>query len=174
MQSQRQLDTPIGPVTVTVREDAVTALHLAAGRDQGPDIPLMGEALRQISEYFRGFRQQFDLPLRQEGTPFQQQVWTALRRLEYGHTCSYGDLARELGLPIGAARAIGQANGRNRLPILVPCHRVLAAGGKIGGYGGGLSVKRWLLDHERHAATTVPRSPAATAPPVPAPERPYR
>jgi methylated-DNA-[protein]-cysteine S-methyltransferase len=115
----------------------------------------VGAALaRELAEYFAGERREFTVPLLPEGTRFQREVWDALRRIPCGETRSYGQLARELGRP-GAARAVGQANGRNPLPILIPCHRVLASDGGIGGYlgdwseGRGIALKRWLLELER-------------------------
>lgn len=102
----------------------------------------------QLAEYFAGERQAFDLPLGPLGTSFQQRVWRALTRIPYGETRSYGELARSIGRP-AASRAVGAANGRNPIPIIVPCHRVIGANGDLTGYGGGLPIKRWLLDHER-------------------------
>jgi methylated-DNA-[protein]-cysteine S-methyltransferase len=102
----------------------------------------------QLAEYFAGERREFDLPLAPQGSGFQVQVWRALLRIPYGETCSYGDIARVVGRP-SASRAVGAANGRNPIPIIVPCHRVIGSNGSLTGYGGGLPVKRWLLDHER-------------------------
>jgi methylated-DNA-[protein]-cysteine S-methyltransferase len=108
------------------------------------DLPIFAETERQLREYFAGGRHAFDLPMAQSGTPFQQRVWNELARIPYGHTASYADIAARLGQP-GAARAVGSANGRNRIAIIVPCHRVIAADGTLGGYGGGLEAKRFLL-----------------------------
>ena len=102
----------------------------------------------QLAEYFAGKRRVFDLPLGPRGSEFQVRVWRALMRIPYGETCSYGDIARTIGRP-DASRAVGAANGRNPIPIIVRCHRVIGANGSLTGYGGGLPVKRWLLDHER-------------------------
>jgi methylated-DNA-[protein]-cysteine S-methyltransferase len=102
----------------------------------------------QLTEYFAGTRRQFDLPLAPEGTPFQQRVWRVLLDIPYGQTISYGELAARIGQP-SAARAVGLANGSNPLPIVIPCHRVIGAGGKLTGYGGGLPIKRQLLALER-------------------------
>jgi methylated-DNA-[protein]-cysteine S-methyltransferase len=102
----------------------------------------------QLAEYFAGERRAFDLPLAPQGSGFQVEVWRALLRIPYGETCSYGDIARVVGRP-AASRAVGAANGRNPIPIIVPCHRVIGSNGSLTGYGGGLPVKRWLLDHER-------------------------
>jgi methylated-DNA-[protein]-cysteine S-methyltransferase len=112
--------------------------------------PLLGEAIRQLAEYLRGKRREFDLPLDLNGTPFQERVWRQLLRIPYGATRSYGELARAVGRP-GAARAVGQACGANPVPIVVPCHRVIAAGGALGGYGAGRKLKRRLLDLEKSA-----------------------
>lgn len=103
---------------------------------------------RELAEYFAGVRTAFDTPLRCEGTDFQSAVWNALRGVAYGETISYQRLAREVGRP-GASRAVGHANGVNRLAIVVPCHRVVRSDGGLAGYGGGLQRKRWLLEHER-------------------------
>jgi methylated-DNA-[protein]-cysteine S-methyltransferase len=113
------------------------------GRADGSH-PLLGEAARQLGEYFAGVRRAFDLPLDLRGTPFQLRVWNALLRIPYGETRTYGQLAAALGQP-GAARAVGAANGANPVGIIVPCHRVVAAGGGLGGFGGGLDRKRFLL-----------------------------
>jgi methylated-DNA-[protein]-cysteine S-methyltransferase len=102
----------------------------------------------QLSEYFAGTRQAFELDLDPAGTDFQLRAWSALRTIPYGQTISYGEQAAELGLP-GAARAVGAANGRNPLSIVVPCHRVVATSGALTGFAGGLDTKAWLLDHER-------------------------
>ena len=124
--------------------------HLAAaandrhGRRDVDDVPpVLKETATQLEEYFAGERTDFDLPMELDGTPFQREVWAELTRIPYGETISYGELARRVGRPNGP-RAVGQANGRNPIPIIVPCHRVLASNG-IGGYGGGLEVKRALL-----------------------------
>jgi methylated-DNA-[protein]-cysteine S-methyltransferase len=106
--------------------------------------PLLGEAVRQLGEYFAGVRRAFDLPLDLRGTAFQLRVWNALLRIPYGETRTYGQLASALGRP-GATRAVGAANGANPVGIIVPCHRVVAAGGGLGGFGGGLGRKRFLL-----------------------------
>lgn len=113
--------------------------------------PLVRQALRQLREYFAGRRQDFDLPLETGGTPFQERVWRALLKIPYGKTRSYAEIARAIRAP-KAVRAVGTANGSNMLPIVVPCHRVISTGGGLGGYGGGLAVKRLLLELESHAA----------------------
>lgn len=129
--------------------------HSPAGtRDEPPRGDALGRALAaQLREYFAGERRSFDLPLAAVGTDFQRRVWNALARIPFGETRSYGEVAEEVRCPSGS-RAVGQANGRNPIPIVVPCHRVLASGGGIGGYmgagpdGAGVRIKRWLLRHE--------------------------
>jgi methylated-DNA-[protein]-cysteine S-methyltransferase len=106
---------------------------------------------RQVREYFQGKRTVFDLRLHLKGTPFQKEVWKALSEIPYGETRTYGDIAKAVGRP-AAVRAVGLANARNPLPIVVPCHRVIGAGGKLVGYGGGLPVKQALLDREREVS----------------------
>lgn len=113
-----------------------------------PDHPLLRELRRQLDEYFAGRRRNFQLPLRYEGSSFQERVWSALQQIPYGETCSYGALARQLGDP-KATRAVGAANGVNPIAIVIPCHRVVNASGELGGYGGGLWRKQVLLDLEQ-------------------------
>ncbi len=125
---------------------------LVDGRSDDAHPPIR-EAARQLAEYFAGTRRGFQLPLHMRGTPFQLRVWAALLRIPYGETRTYGALAAQLDCP-GAARAVGAANGANPLSIVVPCHRVIAAGGGLGGYGGGLERKRFLLDLESGASTS--------------------
>jgi O-6-methylguanine DNA methyltransferase len=108
----------------------------------------------QLGEYFAGKRRDFDLPLRYPGTPFQEKVWSALLKIPYGTTCSYKDVAQKVGSP-GAVRAVGTANGMNRIAIVIPCHRVVNANGDLGGYGGGLWRKRLLLDLEQGQRTLL-------------------
>jgi methylated-DNA-[protein]-cysteine S-methyltransferase len=115
-------------------------------------------AVAQLDEYFAGRRTAFDMPLAPRGTPFQQRVWQLLREIPYGDTTSYGALARRLGSP-EASRAVGLANGRNPIAIIIPCHRVVGSDGSLTGYGGGLDRKRWLLDHERSVRDPVERLP---------------
>jgi len=112
-------------------------------------------AVDQLEEYFAGQRTEFELELELAGTPFQRRVWSALMTIPYGQTRSYGEIAMQLDAP-GASRAVGLANGRNPIAIIVPCHRVIGANGKLTGYGGGLSRKRALLDLETAKASTTP------------------
>jgi methylated-DNA-[protein]-cysteine S-methyltransferase len=109
---------------------------------------VLDQAVAQLEEYFAGTRREFDLPLDPSGTPFQQSAWMVLRSIPYGRTMSYGEQARRLGDP-NKARAVGAANGKNPLSIVVPCHRVIGSTGNLTGFGGGLEAKSWLLDHER-------------------------
>lgn len=150
----RDLRSPVG--TVRIAADDAALLRVVLPDERGPrpsehtsaGHPVLDRAAEQLEEWFGGDRRSFDLPLRAEGTPFQQQVWTALGTIPYGVVWSYGELARQIGRP-RAVRAVGAANGRNPLPIVVPCHRVVGASGELIGYGGGLRAKAWLLDHER-------------------------
>ncbi|HEY3093359.1 MAG TPA: methylated-DNA--[protein]-cysteine S-methyltransferase, partial [Vicinamibacterales bacterium] len=116
--------------------------------DWNHDDAAFGDVVSQLGEYFEGRRRQFDLPLAPAGTPFQQRVWSALLDIAYGETISYGELASRIGQK-SASRAVGLANGSNPLPIVIPCHRVIGANGKLTGYGGGLPIKERLLAHER-------------------------
>ncbi|MCS6952265.1 MAG: methylated-DNA--[protein]-cysteine S-methyltransferase [Bryobacterales bacterium] len=140
--------------------------HAAAARPQtssGDASPELLRAVRgQLLEYFRGKRRAFDLPLELRGTPFQRRVWQELTRIPYGATRSYGEIARAIGEP-GAARAVGQACGANPVPIVVPCHRVIAAHGGLGGYGGGLRLKRFLLELEQASLSGHPLGRRARA-----------
>jgi methylated-DNA-[protein]-cysteine S-methyltransferase len=110
--------------------------------------PVLDQAVAQLEEYFAGTRREFDLPLDPLGTPFQQSAWMVLRTIPYGRTISYGQQALQLGDP-NKARAVGAANGKNPLSIVVPCHRVIGSSGQLTGFAAGLDVKSWLLDHER-------------------------
>lgn len=142
------LDTPVGPVTVTATERAVTAVRFGAAGPavgQAGDLPpVLRQAVEELREYFAGERREFTLPLAPAGTPFQQQVWAALREIPYGATCSYGRIAGRIGRP-KACRAVGMANNRNPIAIVVPCHRVVGASGALVGYAAGLEVKEKLL-----------------------------
>jgi methylated-DNA-[protein]-cysteine S-methyltransferase len=145
------LDSPVGPLLLSGDGEALTGLGFHSLRrppagwrcDDGG----LAEARRQLEEYFAGERTDFDLQLRLEGSDFERRVWEALLEIPYGTTTTYGELAAKLGAPRGA-RAVGLANGRNPVAIVVPCHRVIGAGGKLTGYGGGLERKSALLVHE--------------------------
>lgn len=159
-------DSPVGPLRLVSDGEQLTGVFFAEHRhapdDLGAEVdeaqapPVLRETVRQLREYFAGERTDFDLPTGAPGTDFQQRVWDRLRDIPYGRTWSYGELARALGRP-GAARAVGLANGRNPLSIVVPCHRVVGADGAITGYGGGVERKQRLLDLERsRTAPTLP------------------
>ena len=164
----RDLRSPIGSVRLAADEGALVRIVLPDERGPRPAArgaaghPVLDRAVGQLEEWFGGERRFFDLPLHAEGTPFQRQVWTALGTIPYGEVWSYGELARRIGRP-RAVRAVGAANGRNPLPIVVPCHRVIGASGALTGFGGGLRAKAWLLDHERRwLSRPEPRSDAAS------------
>ncbi|HWD51078.1 MAG TPA: methylated-DNA--[protein]-cysteine S-methyltransferase [Acidimicrobiales bacterium] len=160
-----QLPTPVGELMLCADDDGLTHLVLpGAARppqstgvdedDGGQEVGIhhhLLEAATQLDEYFAGERQSFELALDPQGTPFQRKVWFALADIPYGQTISYAELARRVGRP-KAFRAVGQANGRNPLAIILPCHRVITSEGTIGGYGGGLPMKRELLAHEGAAS----------------------
>ena len=159
-----RLNTPLGPMVAGATSKGVCLLEFADRRmletqlkriakrlGQPPvpgEHPLLDQLSGQLDEYFRGERRDFDLPLVLSGTPFQERVWNALLRIPYGETISYDELARRVDCP-GGQRAVGRANGDNRIAVVVPCHRVIRASGAMGGYGGGLPRKQWLLDLER-------------------------
>ncbi len=138
--------SPLGAIIVTVDDDArLTEIRLDGEQRNGPrDARRCAAACAQLTEYFAGKRREFDLPLAPRGTPFQQRVWQALLAIPFGVVRTYGDVARDIGQPL-AMRAVGQANGKNPLPIVIPCHRVIAGDGTIGGYSSGLNVKHRLL-----------------------------
>jgi methylated-DNA-[protein]-cysteine S-methyltransferase len=154
------IDTPIGPLTLIADDDGLRGVRFATERARLPadepadaDHPVLVETARQLGEYFAGERQEFDLPLRPAGTPFQLAAWRALTTIPYGRTVSYGEQARRLG-DAGRARAVGAANGSNPLPIVVPCHRVIGADGSLTGFGGGMERKQLLLGLEAETAGT--------------------
>jgi methylated-DNA-[protein]-cysteine S-methyltransferase len=149
MKHLRRVDSPLGPLTLAAEEGALVGLCFGAARDPAPAAdPLLLEAERQLAAYFQGRLRSFDLPLRLAGSALQNAVWQAMRRIPLGYTRSYGELAAEAGAP---ARAVGAACGGNPVAIVVPCHRVVGAGGRFVGYSGGRGVatKAWLLRHER-------------------------
>ena len=143
------VDTPIGPLGLVASDAALHAVLFDGRRvrAEGSSV-VLDEAARQLRAYFAGDLVSFDLPLELHGTEFQRRCWLALASIPYGQTVSYGEQARRLGLGPDAARAVGAANGRNPLPIVLPCHRVIGADGSLTGFGGGLQVKRRLLEHE--------------------------
>lgn len=149
------VDSPYGPLTLVAEDGVLSGLYLAERRHEPPeDIfgdrgdAYFGETKEQLEAYFAGTLRSFGVELRLRGTQFQLAVWERLREIPYGETCSYAELARALDKPM-AARAVGLANGRNPVAIIVPCHRVVGADGSLTGYGGGLDRKRRLLDFER-------------------------
>ncbi|QDU73541.1 Bifunctional transcriptional activator/DNA repair enzyme Ada [Bremerella volcania] len=164
-----RLLTPLGPMLAAASDAGLCLLEFADRkmlpkqferinkRFQQPILPgthpVLSEAAQQIDQYFRGERSEFTLPLRLDGTSFQETVWQKLLEIPYGQTRSYGELAKQLGKP-NASRAVGRTNGDNRLAIVVPCHRVVRSDGHLCGYAGGLWRKKWLLEHERKARQT--------------------
>ncbi|MEU1595764.1 methylated-DNA--[protein]-cysteine S-methyltransferase [Streptomyces sp. NPDC005708] len=157
MKQYTVIDSPYGPLTLVADDGVLCGLYMVGQRHRPPeesfgepdDAPF-GEAIDQLRAYFAGELKEFTLELRLHGTPFQRSVWKQLSRIPYGETRSYGQLADVLGNP-GASRAVGLANGKNPVGIVVPCHRVIGAGGGLTGYGGGLDRKRRLLDFEQGA-----------------------
>lgn len=151
--------SPLGHLVLKGDEGYLSGLWIAGekhaseiGADWEEDAEVFGGVIQQLDEYFAGMRKEFSLQLRfEEGTEFQRRVWTELSRIGYGETISYVELAQRVGSPRGM-RAVGLANGKNPLSIVVPCHRVIGANGSLVGYGGGLEAKRWLLEHERRHA----------------------
>ncbi len=135
--------SPVGPLSVEEQDGAIVAVRWRKARQES-STPLLEEAARQVRAYFAHERRDFDLPLKPEGSAFEQQVWSAMQRIPYGETRSYGEIAKHTG---GMPQEVGQACGSNPLPIIIPCHRVLAGGGKLGGYSGkgGLETKTALL-----------------------------
>jgi methylated-DNA-[protein]-cysteine S-methyltransferase len=148
-------ESPIGRLLLTSDGTSLTGLYMEPSRKaqctdgwlEDATIAPLSATVRQLTEYFEGTRREFDLPLRLQGTVFQQRVWRQLTEIPYGQTWSYGQLAERIDKP-SASRAVGLANGRNPISILVPCHRVIGADGSLTGYGGGIERKRWLLVHE--------------------------
>ncbi len=159
------LDTPLGPLLVGASDEGLCLLEFAERERQRAQLAALGrqfgavepgrhdfadQLAEELAEYFGGSRREFTVPVVLSGTPFQRRVWEQLRAIPYGQTQSYGDVARAVGVPNGM-RAVGRANGQNRVAIVIPCHRVINTGGALGGYGGGLDRKQFLLDLERDA-----------------------
>jgi methylated-DNA-[protein]-cysteine S-methyltransferase len=161
------LPSPIGPLTLVAEDGRLTGLYMdtrgrqpassVIGGPGDPDDEPFASAARQLEEYFAGRLTAFDLPVEPAGTQFQRRVWSALRMIPYGQTWSYGQLAREVG-NASASRAVGLANGRNPIAVVIPCHRVIGSDGSLTGYGGGLDRKRFLLGLE--SGVMPPRVPA--------------
>lgn len=142
--------SPVGEVLLVSDGEHLTGLYLAGRRpaaDWLPDPVVLAPAVAELRAYFAGEVREFAVPIRPAGTAFQERVWAELRRVPYGTTISYAELAARVGNP-KASRAVGSANGRNDICIVIPCHRVIAADGTLGGFGGGLWRKEWLLKHE--------------------------
>lgn len=157
MRSHADVGSPLGPLTVVDDAGALAGLYLSDQRHRpdpvtfGPRDDAVQPGLReQLQAYFAGELREFDVPLALVGTPFQRRVWSALREVPYGTTCTYGELAAAIGRPT-AVRAVGAANGRNPVCIVVPCHRVVGSGGSLTGYAGGLERKLHLLEVERRS-----------------------
>ena len=172
-QTWTEVDTPVGPLRLVAEDGALVAVDFLGEMPDGPgeaasvrlhrerggsavaddslrddSDAVLVRATEQLAAYFAGELEEFDLPLAPRGTPFQQQVWAELRRIPYGSTASYGEIAARLGKTGHGARAVGVANGRNPLPVIVPCHRVVGSSGAMTGYGGGMARKRLLLHLE--------------------------
>jgi methylated-DNA-[protein]-cysteine S-methyltransferase len=153
------MDSPIGELRIVEQDDTITAIEFtpyrdADGRPKGvrdDAHPLLVEAVRQLRAYFDRELKEFDLPLAPAGSDFQKRVWDQLRGIGYGETASYGQVAGRLGMTNAASRAVGLANGRNPIPIVIPCHRVIGANGTLTGYAGGLERKQTLLELEQDA-----------------------
>jgi methylated-DNA-[protein]-cysteine S-methyltransferase len=174
--SRTVTSSPIGPLTVIAHDAAIVAIRWDTETDaQAPDahnpvdrlLPddvvdvdpsdhaVLAQAVTQLAEYFDGTRTEFDLPLDPVGTDFQRDAWHELERIPYGETITYGEQAARLG-DRNKTRAVGAANGKNPIPIVVPCHRVVGANGHLTGFAGGLDTKAWLLDHEFHVRASRP------------------
>jgi methylated-DNA-[protein]-cysteine S-methyltransferase len=149
------MDSPVGPLTLVATDGVLSGVYMVEQRHR-PMAELFGprddsnshDAIEQLTAYFAGDLKEFDVPLTMAGTDFQRRVWTELRAIPYGETISYGELAERMGRPT-ASRAVGMANGRNPISIIVPCHRVIGSTGSLTGYGGGLPRKRYLLSFEK-------------------------
>lgn len=148
------VDSPLGTLTLTAADGFLTGVSMNGQRHAPRPLPeaarddaWFSEVTGQLTSYFAGSLTRFEVPIKFDGTEFQRQVWTHLREIPYGETITYGELARRVGNP-NASRAVGLANGRNPIAVIIPCHRVIGANGRLTGYGGGLDRKSWLLDHE--------------------------
>jgi methylated-DNA-[protein]-cysteine S-methyltransferase len=168
MLGESWMESPLGTIHLVATRDALVGLYLD-GHARKPEIvasdgaawPVLRAARDQLAGWFRGERTGFDLPLRPAGTPFQLEVWRVLAAIPFGETRSYAELARAIGRP-SSSRAVGSANARNPISVVVPCHRVVGADGALTGYAGGIERKRWLLAHERAvvgASGTRPTAP---------------
>jgi methylated-DNA-[protein]-cysteine S-methyltransferase len=141
-------DSPVGIIEITGTEEGISSLIFVESKNDEEEYPdCIKNCLEQLDEYFEGKRKEFNVKLMVEGTEFQKSVWNKLRNIPYGKTASYKDIAQEIGNE-KAVRAVGSTNGKNPISIIVPCHRVIGANGKLTGYAGGLWRKEWLLEHE--------------------------
>ena len=150
-------NAPFGNIHLCANSNALIAIDLKGDHSQLPILPgniyqentneILKETIHQLAEYFDGQRKVFTIPLLPEGSNFQKLVWSALQNIPFGSTWSYFDVAKKID-NINSVRAVGNANGKNPIPILIPCHRVIQKNGSIGGYSGGIEIKRWLLKHE--------------------------
>ncbi|HYM20804.1 MAG TPA: methylated-DNA--[protein]-cysteine S-methyltransferase [Candidatus Kapabacteria bacterium] len=146
---QSTITSPLGTILITANDEAITSIWFEESEViSTSSSKLIDEAVKQLMEYFSGIRKTFDLPLAPDGTEFQKKVWNSLLDIPYGKTVSYLDVSRKIG-DEKAIRAVGMANGKNPISIVIPCHRVIGSDGKLTGYGGGLWRKEWLLRHER-------------------------
>jgi O-6-methylguanine DNA methyltransferase len=170
MLTSQLIETPVGTMTAIVDDRGLVLFEFSGPRrlpgqlarvhalfGETPELgehAFLNQTRAELEEYFAGRREDFTIPLVVTGTPFQESVWHQLLRIPFGNTSSYEQIARRIGRP-GAARAVGRANGDNRIAIIIPCHRVIGSNGSLTGYGGGESNKRWLLDHEQRGATQM-------------------
>lgn len=149
------LSTPIGFLNIKASSVGVVSIDFLKKKSSGSEMPIknihLKKATRELQEYFEGERLHFSLALDSKGTDFQKKVWRALQQIPFGETCTYGEVAKRIKQP-NAARAVGMANNRNPLPIVVPCHRVIGKSGELVGYAGGMKIKKWLLAHESQMA----------------------
>ncbi|NDB27998.1 methylated-DNA--[protein]-cysteine S-methyltransferase [archaeon] len=145
--------SPMGPILITIDTRLNSLIELKFVKTSLPNSkqpPLIKKITKQLDEYFSKKRTIFDIPIHYNGTPFQNKVWEELLKIPYGNTLSYGDIAKKLGKPPLTSRAIGTANSKNKIAIIIPCHRVIRSNGKLSGYAGGVDKKIWLLNHENN------------------------
>lgn len=152
------IQSPVGPIAIHANDEGINAVSFLK-KDEAVDErpvthPLIQKCIEQLNEYFAGTRRSFDLPLQQNGSSFQQNVWQQLLKINYGKTISYLELSKRIG-DVKAIRAVGTTNGKNQIAIIVPCHRVIGSDGSLTGYAGELWRKKWLLEHEGKIANGV-------------------
>lgn len=159
MISRVHYKSPVGMLCIEEENNAIVSLYLDRNEDTSNDkeTTILKRAISQLEQYFKGKRVEFDLPIMLNGTVFQRKVWTALRTIPYGETCSYKEIAIKIDNP-KASRAVGGANNKNPIMIIVPCHRVIGANGSMVGFGAGIEVKEYLLNLERKYKLSVPRT----------------